>query len=139
MLPGKDNTENNPDKFSAVRIYCINPVLLSQGDVTKHIQIFLLLIRSDEMKDRIEYKEKHYSKLTQGDLLEVGDLILTESYNKITDASFITRIASKLAFIRVNDTYQRKFIRLISQWGWVTKIPHEKYQTDSYYPYREIR
>ena len=50
MLPGKDNTEKNPDKFSAVRIYWLNLVLINQGDVTGHIQLFLLLKRCGDVK-----------------------------------------------------------------------------------------
>lgn len=77
--------------------------------------------------------------LKNGELIEVGDRIKTEHMGIGGIAwNSVTRVTLKWAFVRVSDTYEQKFRREYSDFGF-RPIPSGSWVTSSYSPWRPIK
>lgn len=76
-------------------------------------------------------------KLPVDALLEVGDMIKCEHMGGGTNWYKVTRVTPKYAFAKVNDTYEVKFPRVHSDYGFCD-LPRQTWSTTTYSAWRPV-
>jgi hypothetical protein len=82
--------------------------------------------------------------LRPGERVEPGDYIVAWAYNRRIWSDTISRVTATRAYVDLNRKQGKPrnkhreiaFIRRVTSWGWVDRVPRSKWETVKYMVYR---
>jgi hypothetical protein len=84
-----------------------------------------------------ESVKQKYVKRTNGETIEIGDLINCVHPLQVKNHK-ITRVTNHYAFAKVTDSFEMKFNRVYNEFGF-TPLPRERWQQTQYTCYKKAR